>query len=345
MLDGEQMANLLHWRLFMQGRSEFANQLVLKAPDITLLRANQDGYPLLAQELQKVFDLHKSHGKLVLPELRAFGNDSVAIFSDYGGESSGNYNTYSALVCGFGYTGLFHQKMKTVREKHALGQKEIAFKDFRYGPLRRALPDYLEALDSLPGFLCTLAVDKRVTTLFGPQEKSARERLSVTLEAEGLGEWKPDVAEKLLRIVHFTAFLTALLAHDGQKLFWMTDNDAVCETQNTHKQVLTLFQRVLSIYCRPSTSFPLIGGAVPFDPRSVEMLDLLSVADVAAGSIEPCIPKHGFTTEGDPQIKRGADDVLRWLAHDGIGLKKANFFIRCGRASGTIESGAVYLGQ
>ena len=83
---------------------------------------------------------------------------------------------------------------------------------------------------------------------------------------------------------------------------------------------------------------------MPFDPRSVEMLDLLSAADVVAGSIEPCIPKQGRTPEGDPQIKSGADDVLRWLAHDGIGLRKATFFIRRGEATGTIESGALYLG-
>lgn len=328
----------------MKGFSEFANKLVLKNPDINLLRTNQEGYPPLAEGLQKAFHLHKAGGKLVLPDLGAFGNDSVAIFSDYGGESSGNYNTYSALVCGFGYTSLFQQKMKAVREKHALGEKEIAFKDFRMGPLRRALPDYLDALDNLPGFLCTLAVDKRVPTLFGPQEKSTRELLSRTLEAEGLGKRKPEVAEKLLRIVHFTAFLTALLAHDGQKIFWMTDNDAVCANQEAHKQLLAIFERVLSIYCRPNSTFPLIGGAVPFAPRSVEMLDLLSAADVVAGSIEPCFPKQGSTPEGDPLIKSGADDVLRWLAHDGIGLKKANFFIRRADAAGTIESGAVYLG-
>jgi hypothetical protein len=328
----------------MNGAIQFARQLAWKDPDIDLLRTDQEGYPTIARELQKIFHLHESAGRLALPDLRAYGNDSVAVFSDYAGESSGNYATYAALVCGFGYTDIFHQRMKAVREKHDLGKKEIAFKDFRMGPLRRALPDYLEALDNLPGFICTLAVDKRIPTLFGPTEKSTRELLSSTLQAEGLGRWKPDVAEKMLRIVHFTAFLVALLAHDGQKVFWMTDNDSVCPNQEAHAQLLAAFQRVLSIYSRPGVTFPLIGGAMPFDPRSVEMLDLLSAADVVAGSIEPCIPKQGRAPEGDPQIKSGADDVLRWLAHDGIGLRKATFFVRRGEAVGTIESGAVYLG-
>jgi len=43
--------------------------------------------------------------------------------------------------------------------------------------IQRALPDYLHALDNLlPGFLFTLAVDKRLITLFGPQEKTTRDQ-------------------------------------------------------------------------------------------------------------------------------------------------------------------------
>jgi len=37
----------------MKGFSEFANKLVLKNPDINLLRTNQEGYPPLAEGLQK----------------------------------------------------------------------------------------------------------------------------------------------------------------------------------------------------------------------------------------------------------------------------------------------------
>src|SRR5208282_1664659 len=273
-------------------------------------------------------------------DLRAFGNNAVAVFSDYGGESTGSYHTYSTLVCGYGYTGLFGQRMKAVREKHTLGGKEIAFKKFGNGPLRRALPEYLAALDNLPGLLCTLAVDKRVTTLFGPQEKSTMAALSRILEAEGLGRRKAHVTEKLLRIVHFTAFLTALLAHNGQKIFWMTDNDASCANREAHQQLLILFERVLSIYTRSDCEFPLIGGAVPFNPPSIEMMDLLSVPDVVAGCIVPCIPTQGSKPDRNAQVKRGADSVLRWHTQDGIGLKKTVFLIRLG-AGGVIEDGSV----
>jgi hypothetical protein len=322
---------------------EYANLLVWKDPQWDLLQKHgSEQYSLLAQALQRELRLHHAKGRLFLPELRAFDNDAVAVFSDYSGESSGHFYTYTALVCGYSFTGVFSQTMSRVRATHRLDEKEIEFKDLRMGQLRRALPEYLDALNQIPGFLCTLAVDKRIKTLFGITDKNARHTLSGILDSEGLGEWKPDVAEKLLRIVHFTAFLTALLTHDGQKIFWMTDHDAICPTPRSHMQLLSLFERVLAIYSRPGCVFPFIGGAVPFHPRDLGTLDLLSATDLVAGSIEPCIPISGSNVDPQTLVKSGSDKVLRWLAYDGIGLKKATLMMRL-VAGGAIEAGVVEL--
>jgi hypothetical protein len=313
---------------------EFANQIVWKSPDLNLLRrAPVEEYPALSRVLQDQLQRSHARGKLFLPDLRAFRNGSVGVFSDYGGEGSGNYHTYSALVCGYGYTGPFTQKMKAVREAHGLGEKEIAFKDFGMGPVRRALPDYLTALNALPGFLCALVVDKKLSTVFGSPRNDSLARL---LEAEKIGQWKAGVAEKLLRVVHFAAFLTALLTHDGQKVFWMSDHDAICANTAMHQQMLVLFQRVLTLYTRPGCTFPLVGGAVPFEQRTIEMLDLLSAADVAAGCIEHYFTKRDSVSPDEIRMKAGSEEVLRWLAFDGIGLKKATFVLRPGKA-GMIE--------
>jgi hypothetical protein len=48
------------------------------------------------------------------------------------------------------------------------------------------------------------------------------------LEDMGLGGREPREVEKLLRIVHMVAYLIALLGVDGQKIFWMSDHDAIC---------------------------------------------------------------------------------------------------------------------
>ena len=173
--------------------------------------------------------------------------------------------------------------MSAVRQRHGLGTKEIAFKDFRLGQVQRSLPDYLTALNVVPGFLFTLAVDKRLTSLFGPQGKETRELIAQALAQTGAGERKPEVNEKLLRVVHVAAFLTGLLAHDGQKIFWMTDHDAIAPTHEMHEKMLILFQRVLGTYARREFSFQSMSGAVPFEERDLHTLDLLSSTDIVAG--------------------------------------------------------------
>jgi hypothetical protein len=232
--------------------------------------------------------------------------------------------TYSILVCGYGYTSVFADKVKHVREKYSLGDKEIAFKDFRFGPLQAALPDYLAAANELPGFLCTVAVDKRITTLFGaPDDKAALHRLTQILTDRGLGHWKARESEKLLRVVHMSAYLAALLGTDGQKIFWMSDHDAICSNQVQHNGMLAVFDNVLRIYTRPGVDFPLIGGALPFEEQSVVMNDLLSLPDVVAGSVAQYLTKLDSEEPAGITLKEGANDVFTFVATDGPALRKA----------------------
>jgi hypothetical protein len=320
---------------------DFANRLALKRPDLSILRSHpREEYSVLTESLEYLLKERDTQRKLILPDLCAFRNSAIGIFSDYSGEGSGNYYTYSVLVCGYGFIGPFNERMKVVREKYQLGDKEIAFKDFGMGRLRASIPDFLVAADTLPGFLCTVAVDKRISTLFGPLDRSTPKRLALLLEENGLGGRKPREVEKLLRIVHITAFLTALLAADRQKIFWMSDNDSICANPEQHRSMLALFERVLSIYARPGVSFPVLGGALPFQPRSVEMNDLLSLPDVVAGSIAQYLSKSDTERKEEIVVKEGAETVLCFLAGDGVGLKKATFIIRL-NAGGFIERGAV----
>jgi hypothetical protein len=114
--------------------------------------------------------------------------------------------------------------------------------------------------------------------------------LAKILEDVGLGGRGSREVEKLLRIVHMVAYLIALLGVDGQKILWMSDHDATCANPKQHESMMAVLQRVLAIYSRPGVTYPLLGGALPFKPRSVEMNDLLSLSDVVAGSI--CTVPH-----------------------------------------------------
>lgn len=335
-IDADQFADL----------AKLANELVWTDPDLNVLRPElMDQYSSIVHALQDSLLGSHQRGKLILPDLEAMGNTSIGLFSDYAGESSGNYYTYTFLTCAWLSTGTFHERMRKVRDEFKLGDKEIAFKDFRMGQMRRALPDYLNLLDTLvPGFLLTVVIDKKLTGMFGVNERSAQSDLAQVLGAGGLGDWKPHVAEKLVRIVHIGAFLAALLGASGQKLFWMTDNDAICANPSLHEHALALFARVLPLYTGPDHSFQDFCGATPFAERHLMTLDLLSAADIVASSVEHYLTKRDAEGPVDFEVNAGAEQVLQWLAHDGLGLKKATIIIRPvegGIQSATLEFGLI----
>jgi hypothetical protein len=330
---------------YKRKRAEYLDRLILKNPDLNLLqKLPKDQYPYFIQVLESLLQQMDTQGKLILPNLSAFTNGSLGIFSDYSGEGSGNYLTYSVLVCGYGYTSVFNDKLARIRERYQLCDTEIAFKEFRRGKLRAALPDYLAAANELPGFLCTVAVDRRILTLFDPRnDRAAFRRLKEELFSEGLGEWDLAVVEKLMRVTHMAAYLAALLGADGQKIFWMSDNDSICANEEKHGSMMAIFDRFLRIYTRPGVDYPLIGGARPFTPPSVEMNDLLSLADVVAGSVAQWLTKSDTESPEELVVKEGAEKVFLFLGTEGIGLRKATFVIRQGD-NGEILAGPMEVG-
>ncbi len=311
----------------------YANSFVLKRPNLNVLRRDAGfEHTALSEILQKAIKESDRRFKLVLPDLRVFENKTVVVLTDYGGEHRGSkYFTYSTFLCPWNCCGAFQQQMAKIRKTHGLGTKEIAFKDFRMGQVQRALPDYLELLDMMPGFLLTLVVDRRIGSLFEAIGTPPSERVPEVLEGHGFGRRKPKVAEKLMRVVDTAAFLTALLGHDSQNIFWMTDNDSILEPQDSsqaHERVLALFQNLLEKYKRVGVNFDKIGGAAPFTDENALFGDLLSATDVAAGSLCQYMTKKLDGPEGKETVKSGCDQVLRWLTRDGIGLKKMTIAIR-----------------
>ncbi len=249
------------------------------------------------------------------------------MFSDYGGDQ-GRYRTYSFAVVDWNALHGCVQHFKTIREKHGLNApyKEIAFKSMGYGPQDRALDDFLFAAEHAPGLLFNLIVEDSIQSLGAEDGKRSHRAFEELLRREGLGDWKGAVAERLLRIVHTVAYLVALLARDGQKIMWMTDHDAIAANADKLKHLGAVLGRVLQLYAR--VSYGTIGYAVPFPSGEDDLClrDLLSIADLSAGSIA-----HFYTavaTSDDPKIKIGANKVLLWLSQQGLVLKRLNFVLR-----------------
>ena len=168
-----------------------ARQLILHEPNLNVLKPEYQGqYSPLVVAIEAELKRRDAAGLLLLPDLSALANTTVGIFSDYGGEDkSSNYLTYSFLMCAWGSLDMFRGKMKQLRADCGLGDKEIEFKDFGMGVVRKALPLYLDLLNGyVPGLLFTVLVEKRVLSVFGPQDRSTGGALSKRLEEQGFHE-------------------------------------------------------------------------------------------------------------------------------------------------------------
>jgi hypothetical protein len=264
----------------------------------------------------------KSRQSLLLPDLIK-DNGTIMIFSDYGGESStSRYLTYSFLLAARDDMAFWFDESKRLRNIHNLDTpyKEIAFKDLNYGPIGRCLGDWLRLADFVRGLLFTLVVSKRVVSTTGRQDKAVMRELSHTLSEVGLGVWKPPVAEKMIRIIHIVCYWISVLSVNGQKIFWMTDDDAITANEDKVEALGRLFASILTIYT--ANKYPVLGYAKPFSDsnKACNLNDLLSVPDLAAGAVESLFTIKRLKRE--PEVKEGTNTVLEWLAHQGIGLKK-----------------------
>lgn len=297
-----------------------ANACVLKKPVFPIEKGAVD-FPEFIKHLERHLIIRHTRNDLLLPNLHEHIK-TIAVFSDYGGESSDSqYFTYSFLFAG--YDALFHslKKMREIRIQHNLLTpfKEFCFKDMGYGPLNRALPSWLkEAGESIPGLLFTLIIPKSIKSIFGGDDKT----IVGILEAEGYGKWKAPIAEKLLRVVHIISYFVALLSKRDQNIFWMTDDDAIIANDRKAGEVKRLFGRVIHMYAPHDYGKILIGKDFGKENDDAGISDLLSYPDLVAGSTESYYSRCLDDEEGT--VKDTTNTVLLWLCHQGIALKKLN---------------------
>ncbi|MGB7768370.1 MAG: hypothetical protein WBN22_05890 [Verrucomicrobiia bacterium] len=304
---------------------KYSKMVTLKPKSINVLEGRSD-FPVICSALEDVLRKTAARGELLLPNLNTH-NKSVFAFSDYGGEShDAKFFTYSVLVCAYDPLDFFFESLTAMRQKYKLDspQKELAFKDLGYGPIKRALPEYLRICNNLlPGMIVTVVVEKNIETLFGTVKKTTHEHVLQQLEASGYGKWNADVAEKLLRIVHLVSYLITLLTTDGQNILWMTDNDSIASNETLYENTRRLFASTLAAYSKKK--YGKIGCALPLND-SQNFSNLLSIPDLVGGAIEHYLSREQKME--DLTIKEEADQILMWHTEQGISLKKYAFIFR-----------------
>lgn len=251
-----------------------------------------------------------------IKELPDFSDDKgVAVMSDFGGEHpAARFYTYSFLFLAYDKVGPFAKKVKELREKHGLvaPYSELAYKKLKSGPRSRALPEYLELVDNfIHGAIITVAIDKRIDTVFAADKRQAHPIIIEHLLSHSLGTWDGHAAEKLLRVCNILAAFTSLLVTDNQKFIWYSDNDLINEDykERNFADTQATFLRVLALYTEQG--FAGGGFGKSFTEKS-HLDDLLSVPDLAAGVIQDLLQEH----QVGEQMPRSDEKtvVMKWIA-------------------------------
>jgi hypothetical protein len=280
-----------------------------------------------------------------LDGLPDFSDDSkIAVISDFGGEhKDARFNTYSFLLMAYNKVGPFETKVRELRNHYGLlaPYSEFAFKDLSFGPRSRALADFLQIVDNfIHGVLVTVAIEKRIGTVFGKHRKDAHRSIEEQLVALDLGQWKGGTAEKMLRVSHAIAVFTALTTHEGQRLLWYCDYDAINEDgkKRHFEHTQQIFGRVLGMYCKHK--FDILGFGKSFKEKS-HLDDLLSVSDFAAGAVQDLLQAH---ESGGAEISGGKEKeaLFRWVATQARYLSKVVIQV-VQLPNGELGSGLVHL--
>lgn len=309
-----------------------ANALVLKDPPLDLI--GRENMPNFIRCLHH--DLRQNLGsKVLLPNLHL--SQFVGIFSDYGGdEPDSDYHTYSFLFISLDSATACHKLIQEIRAQHKLllPYREMAFKNLSYGQLERALPQWLDAIDHVPGLLFSLMVDKRAKSVVTRNTDEDLRALANDMQAKNRGVWrKKHLAERFMRIAHCVAYWCSLLCRQDQQVIWISDNDSVIE----HSLIEPMKQVVMSAAAeyRPDLHLTLSLGResqVPVDFAGLR--EFLSYPDLSAGALANALTS-AIARKVNTKLK--AVPIVRWHAWQRIGLKKALFLCS---PEGTKISGA-----
>ncbi len=259
-----------------------------------------------------------------IPELPDFSDDKkIAVMSDYGGEhGDAHYSTYSFIFVALDKNGPFQSHMRALRQKHKIyaPYSEFKYKDLKYGPRSRALPEYLELIDKLiHGAVVTVAIDKKIASIFGASKSEAHASIANQLEVGGFGKWTGHVGEKALRVLHILAALTAAMTYDQQRLLWYSDTDQINEDAKNRSFSSTqkLFESICAMYM--THGFEVLGFGKSFLEKCY-LDDLLSVPDLAAGMLQDLLTSQDTGNDipgGEEKLA-----VLKWLATPAKFLSK-----------------------
>jgi hypothetical protein len=210
--------------------------------------------------------------------LEPFKSKHFFVFSDYGGShKSATHLTYSYLFFE-DLPSIWLREVAILRRSTLTDGRRISFKRMNDGERQRAIVPFLQAADSLPGHLVTIAVDKRKRQL-----ATGANSLQLWRRLHGLnGKWNSKSFEDMARKCLFFAVLTSVFGRPRSNISWITDQDEFVANEHRLDDAQNFAARILAQYI-PEKSGIFAMNHAAIDAPDLQYEDLCSVPDLAAG--------------------------------------------------------------
>jgi hypothetical protein len=280
----------------------------------------------IGQNLAEIFDkriLNRSYVFPLLPRGR-----TLVVIGDFGGHHRGqHFDTYSFLVLDLDRNREWLSAQRHFRQNVFTCKRRMSFKGMNDMQRRNALIPFLRMAFGIEGCLILFAISKIGGSLFrGDSSEETNALLSL---------WKPAVRERLLRIVHLSAFALSGLSVPNQDLLWIIDEDDIAANVAQLTQLTEIFGRIFSNYADHGLRH-IRCGTTKSDDGSLVLEDLGAIPDLSAGALsEICtgfinqsrFPIRGLVTPNPTGLTWKSRLINSWMAYDEVPLRRLTSII------------------
>jgi hypothetical protein len=250
---------------------------------------------------------------------------TLLLVADFGGHHQRqHFDTYTFLILDVAKNTDWLGGQRHFRQEILPNLRRMSFKALNDGMRRRALIPFLRVAAGIEGCLVQFAISKVGGSLFtGASEDE--------IGSELLKGWKANVQERLLRVLHLSAFLLCGLSAPGQDLLWIIDEDEIAANVAKLTDLTHLFARVLSSYSSHAFGHIRCTTTGIADDGSLVLEDLAAIADLSTGALaELCtgfvtddlFPRKGLVTPLPSNLSWKTKLIASWMAAPGFSLQR-----------------------
>jgi hypothetical protein len=265
-----------------------------------------------------------------VPNLRYPG--TILIASDYAGfHREAAYETLSFILTNLERLGTWETARIKVRSTLLTDGRRMSYKALNDRVRRRALNNFLKASNVIPGLLVTVAINRRIQSVF---TKDGRLALESTVPKSLFG-WTPTTVERALRVTHLASLFLRGLSMSGQDVLWITDEDDIVANDGRLRSFVEAFANVSSHYL-PHDLRHLRIATTRSDTGRRNLEDITAVCDLTAGSLQDILKEDAFRALLNspslwiPRIssnKSKLTELMDWFSDNSQPLKRLTFAV------------------